>query len=127
MHRALELVSRLPEAVLFSTDLWNVAKSAFSVNLMSLVMKEFSQIKEVFPEHIQMIDSVVNMQDSATPLCNAILQNIYAYRYLINEKLYGQVNIFVISVLRHKRIISLSLSMRSWMFYGISTFISLKM
>lgn len=75
MQRALELVSRLPEAVLFSTELWNVARSAFSTNLLSLVMKEFSQIKEVLPEHIQMLDSVVNMQDSATPLCNAILQN----------------------------------------------------
>ena len=75
MEKAIELVGQLPNCVIYSASLWQIASDQFSTYLLNLVGKNFSNIKEILPEHYNMLESAISMKDCSEILCDAILNN----------------------------------------------------
>ncbi len=105
MENAIELVAQLPEVVLYSNELWQIAERGFPKYLLNLVSKTFSNISEIMPEHYRMIDSVTNMENGTRMLSRAILKNevdtiVVIRSYILDkhmEHIEGYTNLFDIS------------------------------
>lgn len=90
MEKCIELVSQLPDCIIYSPDLWHIAVEKFPVYLNDLVYKSFAGIKELTLEHYVMLDNVVHRENSAPMLCDAVMNNeteiIFAVRtYILNK------------------------------------------
>lgn len=90
MEKAIELVGQLPNCVIYSPSLWQIASEQFPIYLLELVAKNFSNIKEILPEHYSMLESAVSMKDCSEILCDAILNNelniVVAFRTYLLER-----------------------------------------
>ena len=99
MEKAIELRQQLPKVVMLSDMLWKIASTNYPLFLVSLVANNISHIEAVTLEHLKMISSIVDMENSADILCNAILDNkkeiiVNIREYLVTKHL-SHINKYV--------------------------------
>ena len=99
MKKATELVGQLPQCIIYSPELWGIANQHFNQYLLNLISKNFSNIKEVLPEHYTMLESAISMENCSTILCDAILNNdlvvVNALRTYILDKHIEKISSYI--------------------------------
>lgn len=65
LQNVIELISRLPDVVLFSPELWKISQVSFSQKLDELIDYHFSIIDELGAEEKNLIDNMIDKPDGA--------------------------------------------------------------
>ena len=99
LETALELVKQLPEIVLWSKGLWEVANNHFEDKLDELLLSRFDSIEKLQEEHYNIIDSVIKLEGGSQLLIKAMMLNeftvINEFRKYILEKHINYTSHFV--------------------------------
>ena len=72
LKKMIELISALPEVVLFSEELWKIAHENFETELGELIAQKFIKVEEITIEEKKLIDSIIQMPSGALKLAEVI-------------------------------------------------------
>lgn len=98
LHKVKELISKLPDVVLFSPELWELAEIHFEKELRDLIDHHFVTIDELRVEEQNIIDNIIKMSGGPMRLAIAVskskLEIKVAVRQYVVEKYVEKVSYF---------------------------------
>lgn len=100
LRNVVELISRLPDVVLFSPELWDIAQERFLNELVELVEDHFITVDEIRGEEKNIIDNVIQRPGGAYRIAMAVAKSrpevIVAVRKYVVEKHTEYVSYFTL-------------------------------